>query len=152
MIAQFFLEQSQWAWLILGLLLLVLEILAPGTLFLWFGVSAVVVGIVCFFFDIAWQGQIILFGVLSLIAVILGRMIMARFTSVATDKPLLNERAQALVGRQFVLDEPIVNGRGRVKVNDSYWRVSGPDCEKGHKVQVTGGAGVELEVEPVAKA
>ena len=149
MIATFFHDLGPWAWVILGLVLLVLEIIAPGTMFLWFGIAALLVGGVGFVIDLGWQSAIILFGILSLISVIVGRMILARTSKTATDKPLLNERAMALVGQIFELDEPIVNGKGRVKVHDSYWRVSGPDCPAGSRVEVTGGKDVVLEVSPV---
>lgn len=149
MIQQFFIEQGEWAWLILGLVLLALELVAPGTMFLWFGLAAMVVGFIGFFIDLSWQSAFILFGLLSLVSVIAGRMILKKTAKTATDKPLLNERANALVGQVFSLDAPIENGQGRVKVNDSYWRVSGPDCPAGGKVRVTGSNGTVLDVEPV---
>ena len=138
MVEQFF-ALGPWAWVILGLILLVLELAAPGTMFLWFGVaahwwSAGSASLI----DLSWQGAFIRFAVLSLISVIVGRMIMRRFGPATTDKPLLNERAQSLVGNVYQLDEPIENGQGRVKVHDSYWRVSGPDCPSGSRVRIIG--------------
>ncbi|PLW75262.1 NfeD family protein [Cohaesibacter celericrescens] len=152
MIQQFFTDLGPsswpWFWLILGLVLLVLEIAAPGTMFLWFGVAAVVVGGISFVIDFGWQFAFILFGVLSLVSVIVGRMLLKRSGGSVSDQPLLNQRALALVGRSFHLDEPIENGQGRVKVNDSYWRVRGLDCPAGSKVVVTGSDGTILDVEP----
>ena len=148
MVEQFF-ALGPWAWVILGLILLVLELVAPGTMFLWFGVAALVVGGISFVIDLSWQGAFIRFAVLSLISVIVGHMIMRRFGPATTDKPLLNERAQSLVGTVYQLDEPIENGQGRVKVHDSYWRVSGPDCPSGSRVRVIGVDGTMLEVEPL---
>ena len=40
MIAHWMMVLGPWFWVVLGVLLLVLEILAPGTMFLWFGVAA----------------------------------------------------------------------------------------------------------------
>ena len=148
MFKQIFFDLGPWAWVILGLVLLVLEILAPGTMFLWFGVAALLVGSIGFLVSLSWQSAFILFGVLSLISVVIGRYILGRISSKTTDKPLLNERAQALVGQVYQLDDPIENGQGRVKVNDSYWRVAGPDCPTGTKVEVIGGKGSLLEVAP----
>lgn len=148
MIKQIVLELGPWAWIILGLLLLVLEIIAPGTLFLWFGIAALLVGGASFLFDIGWQNAFILFGVLSLISVIVGRMILSRTASNATDRPMLNQRAQALVGKTYRLDEPLENGHGRVKVHDSYWQIVGPDCPAGSKIEITGANGTVLEAKP----
>lgn len=150
MIIELFNSLGFWAWIILGLLLLLMEILVPGTFFLWFGVSAILVGIADFAFALGWQEKLILFGVLSLISVVVWRIMASRMQTLASDAPLLNERAKALVGREFTLQEPIVDGAGRVKVNDSYWRVQGPDCDAGQKVKVVGGEGVELIVEAVS--
>ena len=147
MIQQFFAEQGAWAWLILGLALLALELVAPGTMFLWFGLAALLVGAINFVVDLSWQHAFILFGLLSLVSVIVGRYILRKTARTATDKPLLNERADALVGQVFTLDAPIENGQGRVKVYDSYWRVTGPDCPAGGKVRVTGNKGTMLDVE-----
>ena len=41
------------------------------------------------------------------------------------DGTFLNRRADELVGRAFVLDKPIVDGVGTVRVDDTVWRVSG---------------------------
>lgn len=65
-------ELGPWLWWIVGLLLLGLEVLAPGTFFLWFGVSALVVGTLAIFVEMAWQVEIVLFGVLSLVSLLAG--------------------------------------------------------------------------------
>jgi len=64
-----------------------------------------------------------------------------------SDEPLLNKRAQQYIGRVFTLDEPIVNGVGMVKVDDSSWRITGPDIDAGNKVKVIGEDGMSLKVE-----
>ena len=55
-----------------------------------------------------------------------------------SEQPLLNRRAEQYVGRVFTLQEPIVNGRGRLRVDDTVWRVEGEDCPAGTAVEVTG--------------
>ncbi len=147
MIQQWMMMLGPWFWVILGVVLLVLEIIAPGTMFLWFGIAALVVGGISFFIALSWQSALILFAVLSLISVVIGRMIMSRTAKSGTDKPMLNERAQSLVGLVCQIDEPIINGQGRVKVRDSYWRVRGPDCPEGTRVRVVGCEGTRLDVE-----
>ncbi|MCB1922411.1 MAG: NfeD family protein, partial [Gammaproteobacteria bacterium] len=51
------------------------------------------------------------------------------------------------VGRVFVLETPIENGFGKVRVGDSLWRVEGPDAAAGSRVRVTSADGVVLVVE-----
>jgi membrane protein implicated in regulation of membrane protease activity len=136
-----------WTWIVAGLILLVLEVVLPGTFFLWFGVSAVVVGIVALIFPaLAWQAEVIGFLVLAVVLVIVGR----RYYSggLGRIRPTgLNERAQNLVGRETVLSEPVVDGRGRIRVDDTVWRVTGPDMPSGSRVKVAGADGSVLRIE-----
>jgi membrane protein implicated in regulation of membrane protease activity len=68
----------------------------------------------------------------------------------ASDHPVLNRRGEQYVGRQFTLEQPIVNGRGSVKVDDTVWRVAGPDLPAGARFTVRGADGATLLVEPRA--
>ncbi|MBE9541419.1 MAG: NfeD family protein, partial [Proteobacteria bacterium] len=54
-----------------------------------------------------------------------------------TDHPLLNKRGAQYIGRVFSLIEPIENGRGKIRVDDSIWTVQGEDCPVDTKVEVT---------------
>ncbi|HMM65109.1 MAG TPA: NfeD family protein, partial [Mesorhizobium sp.] len=58
---------------------------------------------------------------------------------------------EQLIGRTATLAEPIREGRGRIQLGDTLWRVSGPDLPAGTRVRVTGASDTELEltVEPV---
>jgi membrane protein implicated in regulation of membrane protease activity len=141
-------ELGAWSWWIIGLLLLGLEIVVPGSFFLWFGVSALIVGTSALLIDWPWQFQIVGFVVLALALVAIGRRYFSRAEE--SDRPFLNERAERLVGTSHVLGEPIVNGHGRVSIEDTSWRVSGPDTAAGTRVRVVGADGSILKVEPVS--
>ena len=154
MIESLFLELGGWSWMILGLILLILEIVAAGTFFLWFGVAALVVGITTFAFGEAgfWtlQAQLITFVFLSIIFVFVGRRLMKRHKFEANDAPNLNQRVQQMIGHEAVLIEEISQGVGRIKIGDTTWQVTGQDAPVGTKVKITGGeAGTMLMVEPV---
>jgi membrane protein implicated in regulation of membrane protease activity len=135
-----------WNWWILGILLLCIELVAPGTFMLWFGVAALTVGILSLFLDWGWQAQAITFGIVAIASVVLSRFLLRKKPSEG-DTPFLNRRADALVGRGFVLTEPIVNGRGRVSIDDTVWRVAGPDLPVGTHVKVVRTEGTRLVVE-----
>jgi membrane protein implicated in regulation of membrane protease activity len=134
-----------WTWFIAGILLLILEVLAPGTFFLWFGVAAIVTGIVAMVHDFGWQTELILFAVLAIAFVVVGRRYFS-YDRQRSDQPLLNERAARLVGRDFTLAEPIVGGAGKLRIEDSTWRIAGPDLPSGTRVRVTGHDGALLTV------
>lgn len=138
-------QMGTWNWLIVGLVLMGLELLAPGVFLLWLGLAALAVGLLSFVIDWTWQTQIIVFALLSIAAVPLWRSL-ARRSSNVTDQPHLNRRSDALVGRVFTLDKPIVDGAGTVRIDDTVWRVSGPDTPAGSRVQVVKSDGASLVV------
>ncbi|MDX8457413.1 NfeD family protein [Mesorhizobium humile] len=142
-------ELGPWNWMVLGFVLLVMEIVAPGVFMLWIGIAALIVGAVSLaIWDAAfwtWQIQVLAFLVLSLISAFVGKKLMAgRHGDV--DQPLLNRRGAQMVGKLATLAEPIKNGRGRIKLGDTLWRVSGPDLPAGTQVRVVSAADTDLEL------
>jgi len=138
---------SFWHWWILAGMLLILELTSPVYFFLWLAFSAAAVGFLLLVFpNIPIEVQLILFGILSVVAVLAWR----KFREVRpldSDQPLLNQRGQQYTGRVFTLDHPITNGIGKVVVDDSTWRVKGPDLPAGTNVRVIGVDGVVFIVE-----
>lgn len=140
-------ELDGWTWWIVAGALLVLELLVPGVYFLWLALAALAVAVSTLIVDWSWQWELVSFGVLSVIAIVLARILVMN-RPIESDRPMLNRRGEALVGRTFVVDEAIQNGRGRVRVADSIWRVAGDDCPAGTKVKVVGVVDGMLEVAP----
>jgi len=137
-----------WHWWIGGLVLLILEIFLPGTFFLWMGVAAGFVGVLLWIWPaLPIEYQIILFAVDSVVNIVAWKGYEKR-RPVRTDQPALNRRGEQYVGRRFTLDEPIVDGVGQLRVDDTRWRIEGPDLPAGRKVVVTGVDGTVLRVEP----
>ena len=139
-----------WSWIILGGILLAVELIAPGTFILWLGVSAILVGLISFAIDWSWQEQGVGFVILAVASLIMWwRLIRpARRAGDASDQPFLNERAQGFVGRVFTLEKPIVDGAGTVRIGDTIWRVTGPDCAAGRRIKIARAEGATLFVEP----
>lgn len=143
----FFDEITFWHWLIVGVILIGFEIFVPGVVFMWVGIAAVLTGIVAWLSpELAMEWLLIIFAALSVISVVLGRMYLKR-NPVKTDHPTLNRRGEQYVGRVFTLSEPIVGGFGKIKVDDSTWKVSGDDMPEGVKVEVTAVYGTVLQVQ-----
>ena len=137
-----------WHWLILGLVLAALEIFTPAFLFLPIGIAAIAVGIMLAVVpEASWPLQLGVFAVLSVTIVVLGRLYLRRHP-ITSDEPTLNRRGHQYVGRVFTLDAPIVNGAGKIRVDDSTWKVLGADAPAGHLVRVVGVDGTVLRVEP----
>ncbi|RUW49461.1 MULTISPECIES: NfeD family protein [unclassified Mesorhizobium] len=142
-------ELGPWNWMVLGFVLLVVEVIAPGFFMLWIGIAALIVGAVSLLiWDAAiwtWQVQVLLFLVLSLVSAFVGKKLMGGRDQ-PTDQPLLNRRGAQMIGRMATLAEPIRDGRGRIKLGDTLWRVSGPDLPAGTQVRVTAAADTDLEL------
>ncbi|WNJ99417.1 NfeD family protein [Thalassospiraceae bacterium LMO-JJ14] len=140
-----------WYWWILAVVLVILELMAPGVIFLWLGAAAVVSGFILFAVpDIAWQQQFLIFAVLSVVSVVAGRLWWAKRSPTESDHPTLNRRGQQYIGRTFKLNTAIEDGVGRITVDDTTWRVNGDDMPAGTHVTVTGVDGATFKVERVA--
>ena len=136
---------APWTWLILGLLLIGLETLAPGIFLLWLGIAAILTGILDYGFGLSWQVAFVVFAGLSIASVLVGRALSHRGDTAGAAS--LNRRGEALVGRRFTLHHPIVAGEGRIRVDDTVWRALGPDLPAGTDVTVRALDGATLLVE-----
>jgi membrane protein implicated in regulation of membrane protease activity len=151
MMTQALADLGEWSWIVLGAVLLALEILVPGVFLLWIGIAAILTGALSLqllWLDVwGWQVQVLVFLVLSLVSAYIGTRVMGKSDGSDTDEPLLNRRAEQLVGRTATLEEAIVNGHGRIRLGDTLWRVSGPDLPAGRRVRVTAAQNAQLVVE-----
>lgn len=141
-----------WAWIAGGLLLVGLEVLAPGAFMLWLGIAALLTGGLLFLVALGWEASALTFAVLAVGSVLLGRWLSRRRPAVPQSEPMLNRRGDALVGRMVLLEEPIERGRGRARIDDTVWRLEGPDLPAGQRVRVVGADGSLLRVEAAAPA
>jgi membrane protein implicated in regulation of membrane protease activity len=141
------LELTYWNWWLLGLVLIIVEMLVPGTFILWMGLAAVGLGFIVLLFPaLSWQLQGVLFALLTVASMVTWWLYFKKHPSYSSN-PYLNRRGYQYVGRMFILDTPIVNGQGRLRVDDSFWKISGTDCPAGSWVRVTGVEGTTLQVE-----
>ncbi len=135
-----------WNWLIFGFILMVLELLAPGVFLFWLGLAALLAGLVSFALHPSWQAQLLIFAVFAALAVpVWLRLARGRGAS-SQSNPFLNRRAAALVGRVFTLEKPIIDGLGTVRIDDTVWRVAGPDAPAGSRVRIVQADGANLTV------
>ncbi len=145
LIAALFERLGVWLWFALAVLLMVLETIIPGIHFLWFGVAAAVVGAIALLVPMAWEWQLILFTALAFVtAVIVSRS--NRGDHARSDQPNLNVRGSQYIGRRVKVEDAIVNGSGRVRVDDTVWIARGEDAPRGASVEVTGVDGTALVV------
>lgn len=134
------------AWWALGVALIALEMLLPGVFLVWFGVAALGVGLLVWLVpDLHLLAQVLSFAALAFATIHVYRTYFARRER-ASEQPLLNRRGEQLIGRIYPLEQPIVDGYGRIRVGDTLWAVRGPDLPAGARVRVLAVSGMDLEV------
>ena len=144
--AEMFTTLGTWNWLIFGFILMALELLAPGVFMFWLGLAALLVGLLSFAISPSWQTQLLMFAVFAVAAVPAWRYFARSEGSVSKSNPFLNKRTEALIGREFTLEKPIVDGSGTVRIDDTIWRVAGPDVPAGSRVRIVQADGASLTV------
>lgn len=143
-----FASLGAWNWLILGLALMALELLAPGIFLFWLGLASLLTGLLAFVIDASWQVQILTFAVFTVAAVPAWRRFARQKEN--QDAPYLNRRSEALVGREFTLEKPIIDNSGTLRIDDTVWRVSGANAPAGSRVRIMTADGASLTVAPAA--
>jgi len=133
-----------WHWLILAAAFAVIEIAVPAMVCIWLAAAAFIAWLTP---DAAWEYQALIFAALAVASVVIGRLVFAGIRD-QSNKVHLNRRAEIYLGRIFTLERPIVDGRGRLRVDDTLWLVEGPDLPAGARVQVIGVDNTLLRVTP----
>lgn len=140
---------SYWDWLALGTILLILEIFGTGGYLLWLGIAAALTGAIYFLVpDLSWIWQFLLFAVLAIATTFYWWRRQRRALNQSDAASTLNQRGKELIGRTFTLHEAISSGRGKIRVGDTLWLVTGPDLPSGARVKIVGQDGVLMTVQP----
>lgn len=132
-------------WMIAGLVLLGVEILAPGVFMMWLGIAAILAGLIVWQLDWGFGAQVVVFAVLATISLAVGM----RFRPSA--KPTMNTQIGGLAGRMAIALS--FDGReGRVRLGDSDWSArlatGAAVPEPGTHLRVDGVDGTILVVRP----
>lgn len=143
---------THYLWWILALLLIAGELLLPGYFLLWIGLAAAATGVVLWLDPaLGMLAQAVLFGLLAFASCVgYARWLRPRLERRVAGDERLNRRAEQMIGQRYELIEPIVNGRGKARVGDGQWLVSGPDLPRGTTVEVIAVDGTTLKVRAAA--
>jgi len=137
-----------WHWLAFGLVLAAIEIFVPGTFLIWLGLAASLVGLILLIFpEMGVAYQLLLFAIFTVAMVYVGRRVYNRHSE-PEDHADLNRRLESHVGKVYTLEQPIVSGKGRIRVADSSWSCAADqDLPAGTKVRVLSIDGIIMHVE-----
>ncbi|MBE7733506.1 NfeD family protein [Devosia faecipullorum] len=147
-IIAFLAENGPWSWIVAGLVLLALELALPGGFLVWLGIGGILTGLLTLVQPLPWAVQWLIFGVFSLVSIVLWLRIAPKRRR-AGHRPELNRRTDRYIGHEAVLDAPIQDGVGRLALGDSIWRIAGPDLPAGQRIRIVAAEGPVLRVEAV---
>lgn len=139
------LELQYWHWLILSVVLLAMEALGASGFLIGASIASALMAVLLWLMPtVAWGIQLVLFGIFTLMMTFLWWKIFRRYNE-QTDHPELNNRALQIVGRVIVLEQPVLNGQGRIQIGDTFWAVrSDTDLDAGTTAIVRGCEGMTL--------
>ena len=137
-------------WISFGVLLIILELLLPGTYLIWFGFASLVMGGITYFFpDIGLTYQLIWLGLLSVCFALIGWKIYGKliFKGISEQYKNLNDPIAQLIGKVVTVTD-VKDGKYQVSVGDSVWlATSDKDFKKGEKAIISGSYNnVELKI------
>ena len=136
------------AWLAAGVILCIIELVAPGVFLLWVGFAALLTGALTFLLPIGVEWQLLIFAVVAIASVYVGRR-WSSSDAIETDDPLLNDRLNRMIGESATMVSAMHDGHGRARVGDSVWSVEGPDAPTDTAMRIVGSRGTSLIVEPL---
>jgi len=135
-----------WWWFGFALIMLSLVALTALDFLLWLGIAGVVTAVISMIWPtLDWRLQFMLFSVIAISTLILWWRYWRN--PVISDKPYLNQRGANYIGRIFTPDQAIVNGYGKIHVDDTMWKVRCEDCAAGTRLKVVAVEGVILVAE-----
>ena len=143
---------THYIWWVLGLLLIGAEVLMPGFFMLWIGIAAAAMGVITWLVpELGVLMQAVLFAVLAFAScVAYWRWLRTALPASDPENPKLNRRGEQHIGRRYVLETAIVQGRGKARVGDTQWLVEGPELPAGAMVEVIAVDGTTLKVAAAA--
>jgi len=135
-------------WFLVGLGLLLLELVLPGLVILFFGVGAWVTALVCAISDISLNWQIFIFLIASLLGLILLRKYLKKRFFSKADKEV-EDQLEEFIGRKGMAVDDFKDGSGKVEFKGTRWsaRCEAP-VKKGEWVTIQSKESLILTVKP----
>ena len=139
-------QLNVWHWLAVAGALVVIDLLLGTTLLIWASLAALITALILWGFPgLAIPWQLSIFAGLTMLLLGATRAWMRRHPGSPRDATL-NRRAEALVGTRRRLASAIEYGEGELTIDDTRWRIHGPDLPVGRWVVVTAVDGNVLQV------
>lgn len=139
-------------WFMMGVLFLILEFILPGLIIFFFGVSACLVGVLCFFMPLSLNHQLALFLVLSIVFILSLRKYLKKiFIGKLKVNPRTDGSVDDYIGKKVTVVEAIgLNQSGKIEFNGSNWSAeSDSEIEVGKTAEIIAKDNITFKVKPV---
>ena len=133
-------------WLVFSVLLVIVEIFVPTFVLIWFALGALGAMAAALIPGVTFPIQLAVFSLTSLGGLLLLRPYLRARGTLDEDGRELNNFEVNLVGASGVLTQAIEGGKGRARIGDSTWTVTGPDLPVKARIRVTSVDGIKLGV------
>ena len=107
-------------WFLVGLGLLLLELVLPGLVILFFGAGAWVTALVCAITDLSLNWQILIFLVASMLGLVLLRKYLKKRFFSRSDKEI-DDQLEEFIGRKALAIHDFKDGSGKVEFKGTQW-------------------------------
>lgn len=145
---EYFLENPDVSWFLIGLILLLTELAFPGLIVIFFGVGAWITALFCLFFDISINFQLLVFLITSLVSLALLRKVFRERFYNSNDEGDLEDEYIGQTGVALINFTP--DQIGKVTFKGSTWAaVTTEPVEAGQLVKITGYKSIQLFVKPL---
>jgi membrane protein implicated in regulation of membrane protease activity len=122
-----FLNVTHWHWFALAVALAGFEMLSMSFFLIFPALSAVLVGLIVYVEpSLDWRVQVLIFAVLSVATTMIGRAWIRKLRA-ADGPPTVNVRGQTYLGRRVRTTDALENGRGRLRMDDTWWTARSVD-------------------------
>lgn len=143
---------TSYHWLTFTFVILTLEIFGLGGFMLGFSLAGLTVFIVMLITTIAWQTQLMIFAVVSILASVAWYLYQSKLDKTDEETTTLNKKENQFIGQKLTLEEDIEVGKGRIKLSDTTWPVyTEVALKKGDVVEVVKVNGIFLHIEKLKK-
>ena len=110
-------------WIVMGIVLLLMELAIPGFIIFFFGIAAIIVGVICLILPISMNLQLIFFILLSLFMVFfLRKKMKSIFAGKVKSGNEIDDTTDSFVGEKAVVISRITPDRGgKVELHGTSW-------------------------------
>jgi membrane protein implicated in regulation of membrane protease activity len=148
---QMFLE-AKYLWLLAGVVMIILEFMLPGFVIVFFGVGAILVGVICWLWTISFNAQLVLFMAISVVLLLaIRKWVKNIFVGYTSSQEAIGELSKEFAGElATVISEIAPDNPGKVEFHGTNWEAESDEpIARGERVKIIGQRSIRLMVKKI---